>query len=153
MATFTDATGKAWDVALSIGSAMAVKSRLGVCLVDLTEEDRAAKRSEADIQRLLADPVLFINVMYVLCEQQAQACDISDEGFGRSLDLDSLTSALEALVEALTVFTLPRTMKVRGADKMRERAAKLRAKMLKDVDAALGKVETEIDMIVSEYTK
>ena len=139
MASFKDTQGRVWDVAVNLGQLMKVKSRLGLCLVDLSAEDVAAKRSESDLKRLSGDVELSINLLYVLCEKQCQERDVGDEAFGLTLDLDAWADALAALKEELTVFTLPRTTKERGrelARKQNEIAAKvLAAEALRSIEA------------------
>ncbi|MFO7971921.1 MAG: hypothetical protein R6U40_09240, partial [Desulfobacterales bacterium] len=56
------------------------------------------------LERLADDPVLLVDVLYVLCEEQAQRDGVSDEDFGRGLRGDALDAAARAFLEALADF-------------------------------------------------
>jgi hypothetical protein len=137
MTSFKDKTGAAWDVEITFRLLAAIKARCGVCLLDLTEEDRKAKRAEADLQRLNSDFALFMNVLFVLCEAQASKRGLTDEQFGELFDWGCYTEAVAAVDEEFTLFCLPSSKKDKGRKVLRERA-----KLMDEVtDKALSKAE------------
>jgi hypothetical protein len=75
-----------------------VRAALDVDLYQLVDDGMQA------LGRLVADPVRLADVLYVLCKDDADAKNISDEDFGRALAGDAITAAAEALVEELVDF-------------------------------------------------
>jgi hypothetical protein len=53
---------------------------------------------------LLGDLVRFIDVLYCLCREEAEARNVSDEDFGRAMFGDALHQAMDAFVEELIDF-------------------------------------------------
>ena len=98
MANFKDNSGREWDVAINVATVKRVKDLLGVNLFALLS-DRLKGLGE-----LLADPVRFVDVLYVIVKPQADAAGVTDEQFGGSLGGDTLQAAAEAFLEALGAF-------------------------------------------------
>jgi hypothetical protein len=98
MHTFADNVGRTWYVAVNVTTIRRVRAALDVDLYQLVDEGMQA------LGRLVADPVRLADVLYVLCKDDADAKNISDEDFGRALAGDAITSAAEALVEELVDF-------------------------------------------------
>jgi hypothetical protein len=96
MHTFTDATGRTWSVAINVDTVRRVKALAGVNLMDVVEGQLVA--------RLQTDPVLLCDVLYAVCKPQADAQNVTDEDFGRSMAGDAIEAATEALLEDLTDF-------------------------------------------------
>ena len=69
MKTFTDNTGRSWTVSLNIGTLKRVRS---LCEVDLM----AAVEGKL-IDRLIADPVLLCDILYVVCKEEADKNNIT----------------------------------------------------------------------------
>ncbi len=102
MATFKDAEGRLWEVDLNVAVLKRVRSILDVDLTRLLEEDEA----EATLlERLCTDPVLLVDVLYVVCREQAKAEGVSDEQFGCAMASDVISDAADALMDAIVVFT------------------------------------------------
>lgn len=102
MATFIDSNKNSWNVAINVrklkGVRENVKDKSGKP-VDLMETvtDRL-------VFTLLSDPCLVGDVLWYLCNQQAQTLKVSKESFLDSLWGEYLESATEALIEALADF-------------------------------------------------
>lgn len=123
MKRFCDKTGQAWDVSITFDVLEAVKDQAGICLIDLTQEDRAAKRSEADAKRLNDDRKVFISVLYVLCEKQVKDRSITPEGFAELWnEWGAYSEAVLAVDEEFTLFCLPSSKKDKGRRALAERA-------------------------------
>jgi len=60
---------------------------------------------EAADYRLIADPVLLVDVLYVVCKEQADDANVTDEQFGRSMAGDAVDAATRAFLEELADFT------------------------------------------------
>jgi hypothetical protein len=98
MHTFADNLGRTWYVAVNVTTIRRVRAALDVDLYQLVDDGMQA------LGRLVADPVQLADVLYVLCKDDADSKNISDEDFGRALAGDAITSAAEALVEELIDF-------------------------------------------------
>ena len=96
MKTFTDHTGRTWSIAINVGAVKRVRSVLDVNLLDAVEGTL--------IERLVSDPVLLCDVIFVLCQQEAEARGITDEQFGQAMAGDAIDSATSALLEELVDF-------------------------------------------------
>lgn len=98
MRAFRDGNGKEWVVRIDVAQAKKVRAATGVDLTRLIDDKLAP------LSALLADPIQFVDVLWVLCSEEARGRDVSDEAFGASLGGDSLAAATEAFVEALVDF-------------------------------------------------
>ncbi len=98
MHTFADNLGRTWYVAINVATIRRVRAALDVDLYAMVDDGMQ------ELGKLVADPVRLADVLYVLCQEEAAAKNISDEDFGRALGGDAITSAAEALVEELVDF-------------------------------------------------
>ncbi|MCI0333699.1 MAG: complement resistance protein TraT [Planctomycetes bacterium] len=98
MHTFADNLGRTWYVAINVATIRRVRDVLDVDLYQLVDDGMQA------LGRLVSDPVRLADVLYVLCKDDADAKNISDEDFGRALAGDAITAAAEAFVEELVDF-------------------------------------------------
>lgn len=94
MAEYTDANRQPWQVEITIPAARRVKQLLGVNILQGTES----------LRQLSEDPLLFCDVLWLLCEEQAKAKQIDSEQFGAALAGDAFESAITAYMEALANF-------------------------------------------------
>lgn len=95
MPEFKDANGKAWLVRLDAPTIADVRRDCGVDLAEL--EGKVAGQLESD-------PVLLVNVLYVVCREQANQAGINDRQFGTALVGDPIGAAAKALIDAITDF-------------------------------------------------
>ena len=94
MATFTDNQGRAWAVSVDINAARRVRARLSFDLLDVQEGMSALAR----------DPILLVDVLYVVCKPQADERSVSKEGFGDLFVGDVTVDAVKGLVQGLLDF-------------------------------------------------
>lgn len=102
MATFKDRTGREWVVEVNPTAMKRVREATGVHLGTVLNDDMAG------LAALMADPIKLVDVLYVLCRDQAERHGLTDEGFGRQLDGDAYDAAADAFTEALANFSRPR---------------------------------------------
>jgi hypothetical protein len=95
MPSFKDTSGREWLVTLNVAQVKRVRERLGVNLADL---------QEGNLLTRLADPVLLVDVLFVLVLPQAEESKVTDEQFAAGLGGDTLSAASTALLEALCDF-------------------------------------------------
>lgn len=141
MASFFDSEGERWSIDLSFGLIARVRKLLGVALADLTAEDRKVNQAATDIARVAGDPALFVDLLYVLCEEQATAAGVTDQQFGQRVNLHAYTESAAALQEAIMVFTLPREQKSRGIELIRKRHQLIDQQMAARVRKAMNGLE------------
>ena len=98
MRVFTDSLGRSWALTIHVA---AVKRVRAYCEVDLNTllEDGLEAYSE-----LVGDPIKFVDVLYVLCQQEAEEKKITDEDFGRGLFGEGIDRAKAAFDQELADF-------------------------------------------------
>jgi hypothetical protein len=104
MRTFKDNAGRTWSLTLSVWTVKKVRDLLGVDLLDLGGEPASAQKPGL-LFRLIADPVLLVDVLYVVCKDQADGASVTDEQFGRAMGGDAIDAATKAFLEELADFT------------------------------------------------
>lgn len=98
MRSFTDSAGRAWDVVINVAAVKRVRGLLGVDLNGLITD------GARPLAALLDDPCKLVDVLYVLCREQAEAAGVTDEQFGAAMGGDSLAHAADAFLEELIDF-------------------------------------------------
>lgn len=98
MRRFTDSKGRGWDVAINVLAVKRVRGMLGVDLNGLITD------GARPLAALLDDPCQLVDVLYVLCRNQAEDAGITDEQFGEAMGGDSLSRAADAFLEELIDF-------------------------------------------------
>jgi len=135
MKAFTDSAGRAWEVTVNVGAVRRVRDILGVDLVDVAGGDL--------LDRLADDPVLLVDVLYILVKPQADAKGASDEDFGRAMVGGVLDEAASALMKELLGF-FPSAQRARALGKM--------ARKLEAQQAALAEAEAALAAIPATQT-
>jgi hypothetical protein len=110
MGSFKDAKGRKWAIEIDVGTIKRVRDLTGFELLSIVEHDGAA------LDKLRDDVVLLVNVLYAICEPQANSYGpwwrrllgigrgISDEEFGRGLRGDCIERAWELIIEGMARF-------------------------------------------------
>lgn len=100
--TFTDGSGRQWDLTLDAVLIQRVRDEEQIDLASLTDE--------GIWQKLDQDVVLFVNVLHALVREQCEPYQLDATGFAKSLggDGDVLEAAYHALLDAVELFTPPR---------------------------------------------
>ena len=130
MKTFTDAAGRTWTIALNLGTAMAVKDKLGVDLLQPEAGDPPL------LTRLGTDELLLGEVLCALLGEQFDTHKVSDADVRASFDGGTLLLAQQAFYEELIDF-----FRKRGrAD--RARAVETQMKL---IEKAVKAIETRIE--------
>lgn len=132
MKTFTDAAGRTWTIALNLGTAMTVKARLDIDLLQPEAGDPPL------LTRLGTDEMLLGEVLCTLLESQFEAHKVTDVDVRAAFDGNTLLAAQKAFYEEMIDF-----FRSRG----RNDRAKAVAKQMALIDAAINAIETRIDGI------
>ena len=104
MKTFTDNTGRTWEVALHLRQMKRVRDVLGGDLVNVISATKDGGVSTDTLERVANDPILLVDILWVLCEGQAKASGVTDEDFGSSLAGESVEDATRAFLDELVDF-------------------------------------------------
>lgn len=104
MRSWTDNQGRSWHVEINVEVLRRVRGLTGLNLMELVSGDLA--------DRLAADPVLLGDLVYAVCQPQAEAAGIDSAEFGRGLAGDAVDAASKALLEAVVDFFPSRRRRV-----------------------------------------
>lgn len=138
MTSFTDTSNRRWNLSLSIGTAKKVRDQTGVNLLAIVDQPQI-------LIGLAEDPVKFVDVLFVLVSDQADALSVSDIAFGESIDGEVLEAATLAFLESLTkFFTGPRREMLLGVLAKTNEHRKKQEKLLSDALAS-GAIDKAIE--------
>ena len=98
MQTFVDNTNRAWTVAVTVTGVKRVRATLGIDIPSLIEN------GSEGLAKLLGDPISLVDVIYVLCRDQAEKQGVTDEQFGEAMAGDAIQGASNAFLEAFADF-------------------------------------------------
>ncbi len=132
MKTFTDANGRTWTLTLNLGTAMTVKAKLEIDLLQPEQGDPPL------LTRLGTDEMLLGEVLCVMLEGQFAVHKVTEDDVRSSFDGQTLLSAQKAFYEELINF-----FQSRG----RNDRAKAVAKQMAMIDAAVTAIENKIDAL------
>jgi hypothetical protein len=132
MKTFTDAAGRTWTITLNLGTAMKVKAKLDVDLLQPEAGDPPL------LTRLGTDELLLGEVLCALLEGQFEAHKVTADDVRAAFDGQTLLAAQKAFYEEMIDF-----FRSRG----RNDRAKAVAKQMAMIEAAVTAVETRIDAL------
>lgn len=128
MKTFNDNAGRSWTVQINVDAIKRVRDLVQVNLLEVVDGKL--------LEKLISDPVLLCDVVYVLCKPEADTRNISDIDFGRAMAGDAIEAATTALLEELVDFFPQERRKV---------LAKALSKLKALEKAALAAVDARLD--------
>lgn len=98
MAKFADSEGRMWEPAVNVVTIGRVRSALNINLLELLVPDNT-------LAERLTDPCLLVDVLYLLCEEQANRLNIDDKSFGKSMTADGIEDGWTAALEGIVLFS------------------------------------------------
>jgi hypothetical protein len=148
MHTFVDNAGRTWTVAINATVIKRIKGLLGINIYKLLED------SAKPLAELVSDPIQLCDVLYVICKDEAEAQNVSDENFGRGLGGDSLALAADAFVEELIDF-FPYARVRTTLRKVTDAGKKIRLKLIEHAETILDglDIETEVEKLKTSSTR
>lgn len=132
MKTFNDAAGRTWTLALNLGTAMAVRDKLGIDLLQPEQGDPPL------LTRIGTDEMLLGQVVFALLEKQFESQHITEAEVYAAFDGETILAAQTAFYEELLNFFRSRH---------RPDRAKAVQKQLHLIAAATKAAETTIDRL------
>jgi hypothetical protein len=136
MGMFKDSEGRPWAVAINTTVIKRVRLMAGVDINGLLD-DKFEK-----LNALHRDVVLFVDVLYAVCKDEADRRSLTDEDFGRAMFGDALHHADVAFCEALAdFFSDPR---MRGAlRRVIAAGAEVRDRLLERLDRETATIDVD----------
>lgn len=134
MPKFTDSTGRDWIVKLNVGLVEQVKDDADIDLDTLLETP------EKFASILSQTPKKLVQILWVLCENQAIDYGVDPKKFGFLFDREVLDRASQAFLEAVLLF-YPRSVAGKAVSgKLPQLLAKMDQQIEKEVNERLDKV-------------
>lgn len=129
--SFKDNRGRSWIVSITANDLKRVRLATGIKLGSLTEDQLKP------LAELLSDTEQFIDVLYLLCQEQAEKIGASDADFGRAMVGDHIDDAATAFLRALADFSPSRvrTTLLNLAEKGLIAVERLGAKAAKELES------------------
>lgn len=140
MPSFKDSNGREWMLRLDAPTIRAIRQSLDVNLASFDGPTFA---------RLGSDPCLLVDVLWLMCREQAQPIGVTDEQFGRSLVADSLEAGSDALLEAIVDFSPSRRAKV--LKEMIRKAGQIQEQQIKRAEAEVARWNTTPSSSVTNW--
>lgn len=134
---FRDAENELWELAVDVPAAKRVKRLTPVDL--LTTDTR-------DLFERLADPITLVDVVYAICQPQADERGLSDDEFGARMGIDLepiATELLESLADFIQRLSPGRAAQAKLIQTLMKRAGLTAERMRTRIDMAA--IETEVD--------
>ena len=149
-----DRDGRKWSTLISVTTIARVKEATGVNLLDIVEGKL--------LPRFLDDPLLLVDVLYVVSKSQADERSVSKDAFGDLFVGDVTVDAMQALVQGLLdFFPSDRRAMIGRLWKATERAQSEAVKMAADkldsplieqaLEGAIRKASDEIDQQLRQF--
>lgn len=138
MRTFADNAGRTWTVAINVALVKRVRGMLGLDLFKLLDD------GARPLGELLADPVRLADVLFCLCQEEAEKRNVSDEDFGAALAGDSIGRAADAFVDELVDF-FPHARGRESLKKLIAASRTLTDKLLDHAEMKVGQIDLEAE--------
>jgi hypothetical protein len=130
----TDKIGRTWDIEINVTTLSRVRKGLNLNLLELVLPESA-------LLEKLSDPILLVDVLYIVCKDQCDEKNVSDEDFGRQLTRDAIDEGWDSILEGVVGFS-PRGIRP-AHQKVLEKARKFRTMQQQRVEATVAAPEFE----------
>lgn len=135
MHAFKDNTGRVWEITITVAQVKRVRGLLNIDLYKLIDDGLKP------LSDLLTDPCNLVDVVYVLCKDQADKVGITDEQFGQAMGGDALEQAAESFLAELVDF-FPKQAR-EGLQKILRKGRAIGAKLLEGAHEKLDRIDTD----------
>ncbi len=132
MAKFTDNAGRTWEPEVNVVTIGRVRDRLGINLLELLLPN-------STLAERLNDPCFLVDVLYLLCQDDANVRGLTDLDFGKSQNMDGIEDAWSAVLEGLVLFS-PRGLRP-AHQRVLEKARKYQAAAAEQVKLLVERPE------------
>jgi len=153
---WTDSEGRDWSTSITVTTVKRVKQLADVLLTDAADDDL--------VDRLYADVILLCDVLYAVCQPQAESRDVTDCAFGELLAGDTIERACDSLMQDLLLFfqsgrKVAAAKKILAAKKVEAAKEKLLTEKLTDeqienlIQREVAKAGVSLDALTAEFGK
>ena len=104
MKIFKDNTGREWQLVLNVYAMKQIRAKLGIDLINVIQLDKTGNVKVDLIDQIANDPCLLVDILWVLCEEQAKVLNVTDVAFGSALAGDAIEDATKAFLDELVDF-------------------------------------------------
>ncbi len=141
MKIIKDLKGREWKLSITVGSVKRVDSELNLNIYKVADKDF--------LKTIIEDPIKFIDMLFVLVEDQAKELDVDDIEFGKSFDGDAIAKSVNLFLEELVNFFPPskRESLKKALAMTMEMTEKTGREMLKKLDEF--DIDKEIDTVMA----
>ena len=98
MTKFLDAENRSWEPEVNVVTIGRVRDRLKINLLELL-------LPESTLAERLTDPCLLVDILYLLCKDQADKLNVDDTAFGKAMTPDGIEDAWSAVLEGIVLFS------------------------------------------------
>jgi len=132
--TFKDKNDNEWNLSMTTGDLTAVRQATGVKLGE------ALRSESALVEALFTEPETFVRVLWVICEKQAAAKNVTPEQFGYGFDGPAIERATQALLESIADF-FPRSAMAQAIKRrLPEMLTSLDKRAVQEMDKAMDTI-------------
>lgn len=139
MKTFVDETGRTWAIVIHVAAVKKCRALAGVDLYGLLDDGFKG------LGALVADPVSLVDVIYVLCKDEADRSGVTDEDFGRAMAGDAIGRATDAFLAELTDF-FPDPRVRAGLAKLLDKGRTVRDRVIDRMGAQLDEIDLDAEV-------
>jgi len=146
LATFTDTAGRVWDVRIDVETIRTIReSELKINLLEVLDP-------KSGLLERLSDPVMLVDLLYLVCKSQADCEQISPADFGRAMAGDAIAEATDALLESLVNFC-PNARLRNVQSQMLKAASRARDQALTAIEAKIadGSLERAMNAALAQH--
>lgn len=104
MKCFVDNAGRTWTVAINVAAVKRVRALCGIDLANVITLEPGERPKVDVLERLASDPVLLVDVLFAICQPEAERKGVSDVSFGEGMAGDAIELATAALLDETVSF-------------------------------------------------
>jgi hypothetical protein len=134
MARFADKEGRSWEPEVDVVTIGRVRAALKINLLELLLPNTT-------LPEQLNDPCLIVDVLYLLCRDEADRLGMDSDAFGRAMTPDGIEDGWDAVLEGLVLFS-PRGLRA-AHQKVLEKAKRFQATAAERLRTAIESPEFE----------
>ena len=109
MRVFKDKKDNTWEIEITISALKRVKSYLDLNLLDIFKQNPETQKFEL-LEKISEDPVLLVDLLFVLCEKQVKERNMNAEDFANVFSGEVIENAVNVLLYEIIDF-FPETKK------------------------------------------
>lgn len=104
MKKFKDNQNREWDVILNVMEMKKLRASLGLDLINVITLDKKGDVKVDLIDKIVNDPCLLVDILYVICEKQVKDAGLTDIEFGSAMAGEAIENATSAFLDELVDF-------------------------------------------------